>query len=103
MIQITINQNGYKSVHVCSTDKKAQQFLEHMHKTHIERYGLQKIESLKKQCYNKRQKNTISKDRKYVSQKYANKVEKELKALPVKPSSLKVEIRRIEKSISGLL
>lgn len=103
MIQITITQDKATSVHTFYTNEKAQKFLEGVRKTHIKQYGLEKIESLKKQCYNKKQKNTISKDRKYVSQKYVNKIEKELKALPVKPSPLKVEIREIEKFVSDLL
>lgn len=95
MLQITIRQNGSKTVHVCSTDEKAQQFLEQVQKTHVKQYGLEKIESLKKQCYNKKQRRLNSDYRDRVQSECAEKVKKELESLPVKPSLLRVEIRNI--------
>lgn len=95
MLQITIIQNGFKAIHVCSTNEQAQKFLEHLQKVHVKRFGLQKIQSLQRQCYNKKQ-NCLNDDyRKRVLSEFAKKIKSELNTLP-KPGYLKVEIKHID-------
>lgn len=96
MLQITIKQDETTSVQLFNTDERAQKFLEHLQKGHVKRFGLQKIESLKKQHYNKNQ-NCLNDDyRNRIRAECAEKVKWGLGRLLTKPSLLKVDIKHID-------